>query len=359
MNRLEILHLSTSHKAEDNRITFGQALSLSKSFCVKVAGLKPRKIKDLPIELIEIKPGNIINRIIYALKIGIKIRPKAIQLHDPEMLLPGLLFKLFGIKIIFDFHEDFILKWQNKHNKITLKSFIFKLIEKIAVPFYDLIVVADSHLFKKYNSSKTILIGNYPPLKFTEISKNKTDNIFNVVYLGTIHKERGLVKAVEAVNIVNIPNIKLHIIGNSRYPELTELFKKNDKVIYHGRINWEDLNQTLADMDVGLILLQPIPAFTYSPGENIVKLFEYAGLGIPFIISDFPGLRRFIEKNGGGILVDPTDVNEIAKNIEKLYKDKKLYSKLSNEGIKMVRNKYNWDNQEKKLIEAYKKILEK
>jgi glycosyltransferase involved in cell wall biosynthesis len=119
------------------------------------------------------------------------------------------------------------------------------------------------------------------------------------------------------------------------------------------------LNQTLSKMHVGMAAFQPIPAFTYYPGENIVKLFEYASLGIPYIISDFPGIRKFVEKNGGGILVDPTNVNEIAKTIEKLFNEKELYKKLSVEGKNMVINEYNWDLQEKILISAYNKLLKK
>lgn len=360
-NNVDILHLTTSHKAEDNRITFGQALSLNKRYNVVVAGLLPREIDGLKVKLIEVKSGNIIKRIFYAIKLGIRINPNVIQLHDPEMLLPGLIFLLFRIKIVFDFHEDFIRKWLPSKGGFSFKSWIFKNIEKISVPFYSFVIAADSHVYQKYNPKKTILIGNYPPLKFLDLKhdEKKHNDSFNVVYLGTIHEQRGLIKCVEAINLVDIPNVKLHIIGNSKYPELTKLFKESERVIYHGRVNWEILNKELSKMDVGMAVLQPVPAFTYSPGENIVKLFEYAGLGIPFIISDFPGIRNFIERNGGGLLVDPTDVKQIASTIEQLYHNKKLYYKLSEEGKKMVINEYNWDKQEKVLLEAYGKLFKK
>lgn len=359
-NRIDVLHLTTSHKAEDNRITFGQAESLNKKYNVVVAGLSPRLTDSIKVKMLEIKTGNIFRRIREAFLLGIKLKPKAIQLHDPEMLLPGVFFRIWGIKIVFDFHEDYIQKWLYHGDGVSIKSGLFNIIEKISVPFYSLIIAADSHVFNKYNPKKTILIGNYPPLKFIYDPPQKkwsSEGEYNIVYLGTIHEQRGLVKCVKAINKVKIPNAKLHIIGESNYPDLTRLFETNDRVVYHGRIPWEVLNQTLVKMDVGLILLQPVPAFTYSPGENIVKLFEYAGLGIPFIISDFPGIRKFIERNGGGILVDPTNVDAIARAIENLYKDKKIYNKLSSEGRSMVVNKYNWEEQEQKLFDAYEKLL--
>lgn len=113
----------------------------------------------------------------------------------------------------------------------------------------------------------------------------------------------------------------------------------------------------LSKCHIGLILFQPVPAFTYYPGENIVKLFEYAGLGIPFIISDFPKLKEFVQLNGGGLNVDPTDPKKIARAIEQLYNDKTLYSKLSREGKEMVLTKFNWEKQEEKLMQAFSELL--
>ena len=358
-SRIEILHLTTSHRAEDNRITFGQAVSLSKYFNVAVAGLSPRNINGLNVKLLEVKQGPLIFRVLYALLLGIKLRPRVIQLHDPEMLLPLLFFRLLGIKIVFDFHEDYFQKWCPPTKKYSIKSILYKLSEKLTVPFLSLILAADSHVYSKYPEEKTVLLGNYPPSTFFEsfVTKQPPVSELNVVYLGTIHEQRGLRKCVEAINLVNIPNVKLHIIGESNYPELTKLFKSTDRVTYHGRIPWEILNKELNKMHVGLAVLQPIPAYTYSPGENIVKLFEYASLGIPFIISNFDGIRKFVEKNGGGLLVDPTDPVAIAKAIELLYNDKLLYQRLSAEGRNMVLNEYNWDNQEKKLVDAYRRVL--
>ncbi|RYZ33972.1 MAG: glycosyltransferase [Sphingobacteriales bacterium] len=194
-------------------------------------------------------------------------------------------------------------------------------------------------------------------MDFLNKKQDRKFDKFTVVYVGTIHEIRGLRKAVEAIQLVKYPDIELHIIGESRYPHLTELFNSSPRVTYRGRIPWENLSSELGLYHVGLALFQPVPAFTYYPGENVVKLFEYAGLGIPFIISNFEGLSKFVKTYGGGLTADPTNPAEIARTIEKLYEDQVLYNRLSQEGQELVRKEFHWEAQKQKLINVYKKLL--
>lgn len=188
--------------------------------------------------------------------------------------------------------------------------------------------------------------------------KRDTNDTFKVCYVGTIHEHRGLIVAVDAIDSVKPEfNVELHVVGDCRYPHLIEKFEKSDRTVYHGRIPWDELSTEMVKFDLGLALFQPVPAFTYYPGENIVKLFEYAGLGIPFLISDFKPLQKFIAVNGGGINVDPTNSSAVAKKIEELILDKNHYRKLSQEGVSMVKDRYNWEAQEDKFLNFYQKIM--
>lgn len=287
--------------------------------------------------------------------------------HDPELVITGyILKKFYKKKVVYDVHEHYTNKMNSKSfGKLQfLKPLILKIWNSIELGFsksFDLIVCADSVTSQQFQQNKSIVIGNFPTLEFiknsTVRSVPETEEEFRVVYLGTIHEKRGLRKCVEAIEKVKYKGIKLHIIGNSNFPELTDLFRSSNRVVYHGRIPWDVLSKELEKCYLGLILLQPEPAFIYSPGENIVKLFEYGGMGIPYLMSNFTGLQKFCEKNGGGITIDPTDTDLIARSIEKLYEEKELYTKLSKEGIEMVRNEFNWDMQAEKLIKGYRKIL--
>ncbi len=367
----KVCQFTIIHRLEDERIFHKECMSLSKQHDVTLVSTSEISSERNGINVVGIGyPKSSFERFrkIFSI-IPLLLRQKAdvYHFHDPELIFTGfILKKIFGKKVVYDVHEYYTEKLQGRNFRrlSSIKKPLIKTwswLEKWIANQLDLTVSADPVTAQQFTKTKSIVIGNFPPLSFVNGSQPKTgkqeDDDFRVVYVGTIHEHRGLRKAVEAIQKVKYPNVKLHIIGESRYPELTQLFQSSPRVVYHGRIPWEKLNIELKKCSVGLALLQPTPSFIYCPGENIVKLFEYAGMGIPYLISNFPRLTNFVNEHGGGLLVDPTNTDDIARAIERLYEDKVLYQNLSAEGIAMVKNKFNWDLQEKKLLNAYDEIL--
>ena len=137
----------------------------------------------------------------------------------------------------------------------------------------------------------------------------------------------------------------------------TQRLQSHRSVVYHGVLPWEKVNQMLAQADAGLVLFQPVPAFAYYPGENIIKLWEYLGLGLPVIISNFPQLQRLIEKLDAGIAVDPTSPHAIAAAIRQLRDEPDLRRRLGANGRAAVSQERNWDAEAVKLVAAYRQLL--
>lgn len=367
----KVCQFTIAHLTEDERIFHKECKSLLEDYDVTLVATSDKDEVKEGIKIIGLgmpKGGfQRLKRIFSIIPVLLRQDADIYHFHDPELVITGYILKTFhGKRVVYDVHEHYTNKMKSKgFGKLKLlKPFIvgaWRLMEKWMAGSFDLIVCADSVTAQQFPDDRTISIGNFPTLEFIQNAKPRTvpsaEEDFRVVYLGTIHEQRGLRKCVEAIEKVKYQGIKLHIIGNSNFPELTELFQNSNRVVYHGRIPWEKLSAELDKCHVGLILLQPVSAFVYYPGENIVKLFEYAGMGIPYIMSDFPGLKKFNEKNGGGLTIDPTNTDLIAATIEKLYEDKILFNKLSTEGIEMVRREYNWDMQAQKLIDGYNKIL--
>lgn len=370
MNKINICHFTVAHRLEDERIFHKQCKSLSKVYNVYLLSTADFIGDYQGINVIGLdNPKSLFDRftkIFTIIPVLLKTKSEVYHFHDPELVVTGLILKLiYRKKVIYDVHEHYQSKIASRlSNKKILGKLLAKIwgtSERLIAKSFDLMVAADSYVAKQFKPNKTIILPNVPPLSFMDTSSERKndDETFNIVYLGTIGISRGLKECIEAVAKTTIPNVKLHIIGECKIPELLHLFETTENVIYHGRIPWENLTDTLSKMHIGMITLQPVPAYLYSPGENIVKLFDYASLGIPFVISDFPGIRKFVERNGGGLLVNPTDTDKIAKAIDKLYYNRKLYDRLSNECREFVKREYNWDFQEKKLLNAYAKILKK
>ena len=371
--RKSICHFTIVHKPEDTRIFHKECKSLARDFDVTLVTTCEDTRMNQGVKMVGIGyPKSTFQRIKSIFSIIPLLRRQkadAYHFHDPELLITGfLLKKIYGKKVVYDVHEHYTSKFiVKKFGRFSfLKNFLVKgwtWMEKWMGNQFDLVISADSFTAAQFTKPPSIVIPNVPTLDFIrDVPQERIinrDEEFRVVYLGTIHELRGLRKSVEAIQKVKYPNIRLHIIGESRFPELTKLFTSTDRVVYHGNIPWQHLNAELKKCHLGIALFQPVPAFTYYPGENIVKLFEYAGLGIPYLISNFDKLNRFVEINGGGLTVDPTDTDKIAEAIEKIYLDQALYSRLRREGMAMVREKYNWENQEKILLDAYHTLLSK
>ena len=113
--------------------------------------------------------------------------------------------------------------------------------------------------------------------------------------------------------------------------------------------------QYLKSVDAGFILLKPNPNNIAAASRNN-KLYEYMAAGLPVIASDFPLWKKIIEKNYCGICIDPSNPEKIAKAIEYLIKHPDEAKKMGGNGKKAVLEKYNWENESKKLLKVYKNL---
>ena len=132
--------------------------------------------------------------------------------------------------------------------------------------------------------------------------------------------------------------------------------KEHPKVVYHGVLPWEQVSRFLVTADLGVVLLQPLPSYTYFPGENLIKLFEYMSVGLPVLISDFPKLKALIERLDAGMAVDPTSPEAIARAIEFLHENPAVRRRMGDNGRRAVREQFNWEHEEQKLLAIYHKL---
>ena len=126
------------------------------------------------------------------------------------------------------------------------------------------------------------------------------------------------------------------------------------KVNFHGYVSKNKIDEILLQSNIGIVTLHP----TESYKESLpIKMFEYMSAGLPLIASDFEMWKPFILDNECGLMVNPLNVNEIAKKIDYLLLNKEEAQKMGKSGFQAVHNNYSWSTQEKKLINFYNKIL--
>jgi len=79
--------------------------------------------------------------------------------------------------------------------------------------------------------------------------------------------------------------------------------------------------------------------------------------GLPVIASNFLFWKKIIKENKCGLSVNPLNPKEIAVAIKFLIEHPNEAKKMGENGKKAVLKKYNWENEEKKLIKIYQNLL--
>ena len=362
---MKIVHISTVHPAYDTRIFYKECISLQKHgfevhLVIKCAGHEIKNNIFLhPVKNIQNKFLRLLFSPFFILRSVMKLRGDLYHFHDPELIFLGLLLKIMGKKVIYDVHEDVsdqILHkgWIPKKMR-GIVSFIVGNIENFSVRFFDGIVCATPYIKKKFEekNKNTVCVLNTPLLEegIDIPAQHKKED--SVCYIGNITKERG---AIEMVNALEGTNVTLYLAG-SFYSLLlkAELEKlagwKN--VVYLGELSRKEVYNLMDKCVAGLACLHPTKNYSHSLP---VKIFEYLNAGIVPIISNIPMWELEFKDFDGFYFVDPHNSFSIKQAILHCVKGKELSYQRGLLMRDIVRSRFNWKIEEKKLIELYQKI---
>ncbi|MBL8677388.1 MAG: glycosyltransferase, partial [Alphaproteobacteria bacterium] len=126
-----------------------------------------------------------------------------------------------------------------------------------------------------------------------------------------------------------------------------------ENVVYYGRVGRDKISSIISTSQLGICLLHPTPNYINSLPT---KLFEYMAAGIPIIVSDFPFWRKLLKGLDNVHFVNPLNPQAIREVIKELIADKERCYSTGIKGVKIVNEKYNWENEEKKLINFYRDL---
>ena len=360
----KIVLYSNKHRADDNRIIELEARALQRANHDVVVFGRTGGIDNLPHD-VNIKECGASRKTIYSQCIAENADLYIFQ--DPELL--GIAYKLHknGFKTVFDSHENYEEKFKTRFaNKFPYLKFAKRIIskaewmyEKKCISKLDGRIVADRIVQAKYGKN-TFMLPNMPSRKFYEAlpTRETSHNKFCIYYVGTLTWDRGIVETIKAIQLCKNDNIEFHVIGSTKDEALIQYIKSADKTIFHGRVKWEDLKKYLVNADLGVVLLQPVEAYLYYPGENIVKLWEYMSIGVPVLLPDFPALEELNKQLKFGKCVKSDDISAIAEMIDWFIEHPDERTTMGENGRREVRSKYNAENFEFDFIKYIDAILQ-
>ena len=359
---MKICHITTVHQPTDVRIFHKQCCSLQKNgFSVDLIApnVKEKSLKG--VKLIGLKPTskNRLYRIFklskLAYKLALESNADIYHFHDPELLRIGLKLTRKGKKVIYDAHEDLPRQILTKHwiNPSLRKiiSFLIEKYENYAASKMSGIIGATSHISNRFSdfNKRSININNYPIITEFQLTPTISKNN-KIVYSGGISKQRGIIEIIKAIED---SEINLLLAGKFLDPKLEKDLKILNgwsNVNYLGFLNRIEIAKIYKKANIGMVTLHP----TLNYKDSLpVKMFEYMAAGIPVIASNFDKWKKIIDENNCGITVNPKDPIQIRQAIEYLLNNPIEATKMGANGLKAVKEVYNWNIEEKKLLDLY------
>lgn len=272
--------------------------------------------------------------------------------------LPQAIFSAKGAKIVYDSHEV-----QTDRTGYGKGQGFF---ERYLLYFVDRTIVendtrADYH--KSLYGERPAVLHNYPFYQeqvpdarqlHQEIGISQAEPI--LLYQGGIQEGRGLERLIEAMPYVRRGT--LLFIGDgkikARLQQLAAESPERERIRFIDKVPLDQLPSYTAAATVGFQVLQNVCFNHYSASSN--KLFEYMSALVPVVAADLPEIRRVVETEGVGLLVDVESPEAIAVAVNRILEEDEL-RQMMKERTKQARQKYNWDKEKDNLLDVYREIM--
>jgi len=175
-----------------------------------------------------------------------------------------------------------------------------------------------------------------------------------IVSVGRIDEQKGFQQLIKILpDISKKYNVKLIVVGTGPYLRNLKLMAEKsgllDRVIFTGRVTDEDLPKyyNLADVFVFPTLREE--------SFGIVNI-EAMACEKPVITSRIGGIPTAIENGRDGILIEPGDLDELAKNILYLLDNDDVAERLGKQAREKVINEFSLDKMVEDTIKVYEAL---
>ena len=196
-----------------------------------------------------------------------------------------------------------------------------------------------------------------------EKKRRRSSALFTIGFFARIAPEKGLKELAAAYRRLrkdeSLTNARLEAAGYlapEHRPYLADVEREmtaaglGDEFNYRGVVDREQKIAFLQSLDV-----LSVPA-TYDEPKGIF-LLEAMACGIPVVQPRRGGFTEIVEKTGGGLLVEPDDVESLGQGLLKLARTPKLREQFSDRGFTNVREHYSVARMADSALVAYESLL--
>ncbi len=191
----------------------------------------------------------------------------------------------------------------------------------------------------------------------------RSSEIFTIGYFARVAPEKGLHILADAYRrlrkIGSLSNTRLEVAGylapeHRKYLDDIQREMSDaglaEEFTYRGVVDREEKIAFLQGLD-----LLSVPA-TYDEPKGIF-LLEAMACGVPVVQPRRGGFTEIVEQTGGGILVNPDDVDSLAEGLLQLAQDSEMRKSLSDSGFTRMRHFYSVARMADHAIGVYEDLL--
>lgn len=367
---MRVCHLTSAHGRYDVRIFEKECTSLAAEgyevFLIVNDNLEDEVKHHVNIKSTGFVPSNRKERMFLSLKFILQ-KAKEIQadiyhLHDPELLRIVKKLKNQENKIIFDIHEDTELQIMDKEWIPYLFrrgiSMAYRLYSKAILRKCNGIITVTPAIvnkMKRYHE-KVELVTNYPILAPMAEREKKRDEPY-ILFAGGVSAQWCHERVIEAISGIENLRYKIAGLADQEYLGKLKQLKSWNQVDYLGKLPHKEIEELYVNAVAGMAVNE----CSQIKGEGTLgntKLFEIMAASIPVICTNYRLWEEIVVKHQCGICVDSHNSKEIAEAITTVLKDRDASDRMGRNGREAVEHTYNWENESKKLLNFYGRILE-
>lgn len=281
--------------------------------------------------------------------------------HNLQLLPLGYYLKRTKkVPLIFDSCEpDYFALYPNfLHGGI---SFLEKVMSRQA----DVIFVHNEYQLQKYcrmGNSRVLLIGSYPTMSMLENTVEKPVNQDKIIIgrIGSIYHDNGIEEILEAFRLLVKRDERVFLFLAGRvFDAYQEEFDRltagmEDRVIVHGKFDSSEMASLYSQIDLSIMVYKRSLWF-----KNITptKFFDSLAFGVPVIVSDMGGLKEILARYQCGVVVDERNPEAVADAVHEVIENQELRYRMGLTGKQAIKDEFNWERMQKKLIKAYGDLL--
>lgn len=297
-----------------------------------------------------------------------KIDADVYQTWCLENILVCMLLKCNGKKVVFQLREEHpYLYLLQKGKPMWIKKLVVSVLLVLMRFFlrkFDFVLATgddEGEILKELGVKNYRIQGNFPFVNWErQFSLEEYLSRENrIIYFGSIYGiscQEYLLKAMEKTE-----NVKYLLAGKFRGNEayhnyLMSLPKWKDVEFVDG-FNREELDGFMANSTISNVLRDFSKTHFHNGNIGIIKIFESMEAGLPLICSDVPVYRKIWEEYKFGMLVDPTNSDQIAEAINYLVQNKEEAYKMGQEGRRAVIEKYNCEVVSKEYVDIINGLM--